>query len=243
MMSLMTPADVVRPVPLGFLAPAVQVRGVEMLFGTKAQSYPAKTAPNPDAQIAALTEVLGPVAHLRQTHSNRVVRVTSSGVWSEADALVTTARGVWLAIKTADCVPVLLATEGGVAAAHAGWRGLESGVLGNAVAALCEATGQDPLGVTAVIGPHISQPHYEVDGHFVEIFQGDFFVPSRAGKVKLDMTAVARAQLHAAGLPLANISAMGRCTFGEPAVFNSYRRTVQDGVPFANNLSMVRLVG
>lgn len=242
---LIAEAEGVRPVPVGFLAPEGVPAGVEMLFGTRAQSYPGKHHPNPDGQIAALTEKLGPMAHLRQVHSDRVVVAKGSGVFEEADALVTMVPGLWLAVKTADCVPVLLAAVGGhargVAAVHAGWRGLESGIIGKAVEALCGLTGLEPMQVVGVIGPHISQPHYEVEESFRARFDGDFFMPSGPGKVKLDMRAVATDQLRVAGLARGSIHGLERCTFGEPEVFNSYRRTVKDGTPFANNLSLVRV--
>ncbi len=67
MTRMVSSVDTAHPWPAGFLPPPVHVRGVEMLFGTKGQSYPAKTDPNPDAHIAALTEVMGPIALLRQT--------------------------------------------------------------------------------------------------------------------------------------------------------------------------------
>ncbi|HXV36139.1 MAG TPA: polyphenol oxidase family protein [Myxococcota bacterium] len=120
----------------------------------------------------------------------------------EADAVLSDAPGVRIGVVSADCVPILLAELGGglVAAVHAGWRGLASGVVGACVAAL-HARAQDstlrvhaegaptpanaasvrPLPCApssprfaAVIGPHIGACCYEVDAPVLEAFQGRF---------------------------------------------------------------------
>ncbi|MDM5147354.1 peptidoglycan editing factor PgeF [Candidatus Persebacteraceae bacterium Df01] len=99
---------------------------------------------------------------LRQAHTSRVLRAEDieSDV-SVADAAYTFSAGVPCAVITADCLPVLLCTRdgNGVAAAHAGWRGLAAGVLENTVAVL-RANSDEPL--IAYLGPAISAAHYEV---------------------------------------------------------------------------------
>ena len=75
------------------------------------------------------------VSWLRQVHSNGIC-TASPGLAGEGDALISGEPGLGVAVATADCVPVLISAGGSVAAVHAGWRGLESGVIRAAVAAL-----------------------------------------------------------------------------------------------------------
>jgi YfiH family protein len=103
-----------------------------------------------------------PWTWLRQVHGARVVVVTHPGehAGAEADAAVTATPGACLAVHTADCAPVLLASADGrvVGVAHAGWRGLYEGVLEATVAAMRDLGAVD---VTARLGPCISPAAYE----------------------------------------------------------------------------------
>ncbi len=96
---------------------------------------------------------------LRQVHGADVVTVTEApGAPPEADAAVTTTVGLPLVVLVADCAPIALVAPGGVAVVHAGWCGLEAGVIEHAVAEL-RRVGGDP--VTAALGPCIHPAQYE----------------------------------------------------------------------------------
>jgi len=104
-----------------------------------------------------------PWVWLRQVHGADVVTVTASDATSlvgvDGDALVTTDSGLALAIQTADCLPVVLwSAEGVIGAAHAGWRGLEAGVLERTAAAM---RGLGATEIDARIGPCIHVECYE----------------------------------------------------------------------------------
>lgn len=143
---------------------------------------------------------------LQQVHGARVVVVDSPGgaAGEAADAAVTAVSGAALAVLTADCAPVALASpEGLVAVAHAGWKGLRAGVL--------EATVQSMrrLGATrveAVLGPCIHPCCYtfgDEDLLEVEARLGRHVRSTdRAGRPALDMPAGVRGALHAAGAVL-----------------------------------------
>ena len=90
-----------------------------------------------------------------QVHGTRVVRGRPGDV-PEADALWTDAPGVWVGIRTADCVPILLGSEDGarVAAVHSGWRGTMGGIAEAAVDTLGRE-GPRPGALRAAIGPCI----------------------------------------------------------------------------------------
>lgn len=102
----------------------------------------------------------GPWSWLRQVHGARVLTVTAPGehAGEEADAAVTAVPGAVLAVQAADCAPLLLTGPGVVGVAHAGWRGLEAGVIEATAAAMAELGGAPDQ---AVLGPCIRARCYE----------------------------------------------------------------------------------
>ena len=172
----------------------------------------------------------------RQVHGTRVVTAADCRAEPspEADVVVSTEPGVPVAVVTADCVPVLLATPSGrgVAAIHAGWRGLAAGVLAEGVAALVRVSGVAPKRLAAGIGPHIGSCCYEVDAPVLDALATRHAEalalssrPARAGHAMLDLGRLVAAALTAAGLPE---DAIGRstaaCTRCDAVRFHSYRR-------------------
>lgn len=149
----------------------------------------------------------------------------------EADAAVTTAPGVALAILTADCLPVLLCADDGseVAAAHAGWRGLCDGVLEATIAAMATP----PSRLLAWLGPAAGPRAYEVGDEVRDAFLArnpaahTGFVPTRPGHWRCDLYALARQRLAAAGV--ARVHGGGLCTISDPARFFSHRRDRHTG--------------
>jgi YfiH family protein len=140
-----------------------------------------------------------------------------------------------LAVMTADCLPVVLASADGRALglAHAGWRGLAAGILEQTLATLRRRTGGG-MAWRAWIGPGISQRHFEVGADVLSAFVDEdpltsvFFVEKIAGvKWMADLPALARFRLHKAGV--SNIELSGYCTFSESDTFFSYRREAQTG--------------
>lgn len=109
---------------------------------------------------------------MAQVHGAEVRRVEAAtgplATVGPCDAVVTTVPGLVLAVRVADCVPVLLANARGVAAVHAGWRGVAAGVVPAAVRALARATGLPPEAAVAAVGPHVDRPHYEVGDEVVD---------------------------------------------------------------------------
>lgn len=115
------------------------------------------------ALLAARRRAIVPLpwTWLRQVHGSEVVEVARPGehAGAEADALVTTVSGAAIAVQTADCAPVaFVAEEGVVGVAHAGWRGLEAGVLDATLAAMRRQGAQV---IDAYLGPCIHAECYE----------------------------------------------------------------------------------
>lgn len=186
------------------------------------------------AAFARLTAALGvPVAVVRQVHGARVLDVdavaaapASGGLLDltafEADALVTGNRGLGLAVRVADCVPVLFAdaAAGLVGAAHAGRAGLLGGVLAATVAALRE---RGSTRLRAWIGPHICGACYEVPDAMAADFAARTGVAAsvtRWGTPGIDLGAAARRQLATLGVPHASHES---CTL-HGAGLHSHRR-------------------
>jgi YfiH family protein len=146
--------------------------------------------------------------------------------------LISDQPGAALGIRTADCVPVLLATRDGrpVAAVHAGWRGSAGNVAAAAVRALRDEFGTDAGDLVALIGPHIGPCCYEVDAPVRRaISDASVFGPGRdAEHWRLDLGELNRSQLERAGLPAHSIYRVGGCTSCEPELYASYRRDGSD---------------
>ena len=151
----------------------------------------------------------------------------------EADAAVTAAQGVVLAVLTADCLPVVFASRDGrrVGAAHAGWRGLAAGVLENTVAAMAAP----PETLLAWLGPAAGPLAYEVGAEVRDAFAGhepaaaQAFTATRPGHWHVDLYALARRRLRAAGIAAADIHGGGLCTISDPQRFHSHRRDGRAG--------------
>ncbi len=164
---------------------------------------------------------------LRQVHGCAVAQPDPAGESDlDADAAITSHRGVVCAVLVADCMPVLLASRVGdvVGVAHAGWRGLAAGVIEAALAAMRT----DPTQVLAWLGPAIGPLAYEVGDEVRAAFLAAdpaakvAFVPSRPGHWRLDLYAIARQRLRACGLR--QVSGGDFCTHAEADRFFSWRR-------------------
>ena len=151
-----------------------------------------------------------------------------------ADAAVTNRRGRVLAVMTADCLSVMLTNHSGTAVglAHAGWRGLCSGVLEATVEALSRKT-EDHRWI-AWLGPAIGPACFEVGDDVRSAFLDrdsrvdGFFRPGLvAGKWFGDLPGLARARLEASGVR--SIVGADACTVSDPARFYSFRRDRQTG--------------
>jgi YfiH family protein len=184
---------------------------------------------------------------LMQVHGAEVVRVEEPwrpGEGPRADAMVTDRPDVALGIVTADCAPVLFATEAGdiVGAAHAGWRGALAGVLEATLAAM-QALGAGP--VRAAIGPCIGPESYEVAADLRDAVlardaaDSRFFGPGRRPeRWQFDLPGYCAARLAAAGVVAVVV---GADTLADEARFFSHRRrTLAGGGPIGHQISIIR---
>jgi polyphenol oxidase len=187
---------------------------------------------NRDGTIAALG--LPRFTTARQAHSveTLVVDRSTAGqgfgdateVLPTADVLVTEERRLPLAVLTADCLPVVLASDHALVVIHAGWRGLAAGILDRAVRLF-----PDPSRVAGAVGPAIGPCHYEVGADVVDAVAGGSPAGAvhrgRGGRRFLDLPGTAVAVLEGAGVK--EVEAADLCTACHEDRFFSYRR---DGV-------------
>ncbi|MFP5316949.1 MAG: polyphenol oxidase family protein [Acidimicrobiia bacterium] len=166
-----------------------------------------------------------PWTWLRQVHGDEVVRVDApgAGAGATADAAVTDQRGAALAVLTADCAPVVLASSSGaVGVVHAGWAGLLAGVVAAAVKELRALGAQD---LEAVLGPCIHAECYEFGlDNLVDLT--DRYGPSvaartAAGELALDLPAAVKVALVEQGI--ADVDDVGVCTACSATEYYSWR--------------------
>jgi polyphenol oxidase len=204
--------------------------------GVGSQDDAGKVVENRARMAAALGVEPQRLLTAYQSHSPNVVVAEApwtTGNRPQADAIVTRMRALAIGVTTADCGPVLLADPraGVIGAAHAGWRGVLTGVIEATVAAM-ERLGAARGQIRAAIGPMIRQTSYEVGPDLVARFRAEdpaasrFFAPAkREAHAMFDLAGYIAARLKRAGITA--VEDTGLCTYADPERFFSYRRTTQ----------------
>jgi YfiH family protein len=178
------------------------------------------------------------VVRLKQVHGNGVVEacgVNAGAVdranWPEGDIAITRDPSLLLTIRTADCVPVLLADRQtrAVAAIHAGWRGTAAGAVLSAIEAMTSKFGTVPSNLVAAVGPAIGPCCYTVGHELVPAFAAhreasQWFARNGNGQLRLNLWQATRDQLARAGVQPENIHVSQLCTSDHPQIFHSFRR-------------------
>lgn len=171
---------------------------------------------------------------LNQVHGDRVVPIAAvrdADAPIDADAVFGSSPGDHCAVRTADCLPILICAADGseIAAIHGGWRGVLAGIIENTVAALQS----DPVDLLVWLGPAISQEHFEVGGEVREEFvardpnAARYFDANDRGRWQADLNGLARQRLHKCGVR--SIYGASWCTYADSGRFYSYRRDADTG--------------
>lgn len=194
------------------------------------------------------------IATCRQVHGNAIAVIDEvPRSTPPADAIISTRPGVFPAVKTADCLAVLLLDPINriSAAVHAGWRGTVLGITGKVVRYLKEAFATDPGSVLVSLGPAIHPCCYEVDeavlGPFREnIPNAEQFITvqevpaacmsSAKKSYRLDLEAANQMALISLGVQEENIHSARICTCCNASLFFSYRR---DGSRSGRHIALV----
>lgn len=185
----------------------------------------------------ALARPAGDWRELKQIHSAKVVGCDDWREGQEADALVTAQPGTRIAVKSADCLPVLLADpeKKAVAAIHAGWRGCVAGVVVRAVEKMQILFGSRPEVLLAAFGPSIRLCCFEVGPEVAQQFSR-WFPEWDTGQAQthVNLPEASRRQLVSAGLRAEHISSDAPCTvcgggIARAQEFHSWRRDHETG--------------
>jgi len=180
-------------------------------------------------------------AQVTQVHGNRIVDARDAVDAAEpirADGLIADSMGLLATIRTADCVPVLLVAPRAAWAAvvHAGWRGTAADIAGAAVRR-ADSDGIAPGELWAAIGPAIGPCCYEVGEEVAVVFDEQNLAVDRTDiRPRLDLRAINRALLTAAGVATQRIQICGPCTRCRSDRYWSYRA---DGERAGRQLSWI----
>lgn len=180
-----------------------------------------------------------------QVHGNTSYRCSGPGQMhrQEADILISREPGTALAVRTADCLPILLADvhHGIIAAVHAGWRGTAAGVVCRAVEEMV-SLGAEPEQIITALGPCIGPCCFKIGRD-----AADLLAASCAGAescigdqpaLHADLQAINRLQLLQSGVSAQRIESFSDCTVCHPDRYYSYRR---DGKNSGRHLGVVAL--
>jgi YfiH family protein len=230
------------PLPPGVKA-AVTLRTGGVSIGGYASHNPASHVNDDPAKVAANRDIIRDMLQLpadpvwlQQVHGVEVVKADRISDLPEADASFTDQIGTVCAVLTADCLPVLFCGNGGdvVSAAHAGWRGLQAGVIEHTLQAMeCRE-------VSVWLGPAIGPDNFEVGDEVRGAFLANnakadcAFKSNGPGKWLADIYQLARLQLAELGVD--QIYGGGLCTVADPQRFYSYRR---DGAATGRMASLI----
>ena len=173
-------------------------------------------------------------ADVRVIHNEQEAQ-PKSGVLGDdqyCDALVSKTPKILLAVKTADCVPILIgdSTTGAFAAVHAGWRGTSTSIVRRAIEQLQQEYGARAADLRVAIGPAAMACCYEVGGEVMNLFKerfpqsGHLLTPTREGHARIDLHQANRDQLINAGVLPERIHSAALCTMDRNDLFFSYRR-------------------
>ncbi len=172
-------------------------------------------------------------AWVKQIHSAKVLRGRSAGLQGEGDAVITTSPDLWVSVRTADCLPILIADPSAriVAAVHAGWRGTVEKIVSRTVQEMV-ALGAEPSSLVAAIGPGIGECCFEVGPEVSPHFGAE-------GQTCVDLAGANERQLLDAGLELDRIWVSKLCTKCHAGQFHSYRR---DAAAAGRMVSAIRII-
>ena len=204
------------------------VRKGEEVTMTFALGPATGAAKEPDRLTAILDNRVLRLRHCEQIHGGTIHELSAGGQEvvdvGPGDGLITSSPGVGLLVWTADCVPVLLAADGVVAAVHSGWRGCAVDIVGAAIDRMTRHYEISRKRIGAALGPAVCGSCYEVGPEVPEALRRFDLDESRwLADNHVDLRGFLNARLEALGLPAENIETIGGCTAETPELA-SFRR-------------------
>ncbi|HOJ17398.1 MAG: peptidoglycan editing factor PgeF [Ignavibacteriales bacterium] len=175
----------------------------------------------------------------KQVHGDEIHVITKLGDAKESDAMITSEKGICLAISTADCNAIFLydSNKQLIAGIHAGWRGTMKQILYKTLGVMKEEFNSRAEDIVAYMAPSISALNYEVGSEVVECFDNKYIVNTN-GKFYLDLVRDNFDQLLRAGVHEKKIQVSRLCSFDNNTLLHSYRR---DGIKSGRSLGVICL--
>ena len=185
-----------------------------------------------DWTLTGCWQVHGTDVRVVQTEAEAQPPPGMLGETQYCDVLVSAVPRVLLAVKTADCVPILIGDpiSGAFAAVHAGWRGTAASAVQHAIEQMQERYGAKAEAMRAAVGPAANVCCYEVGVEVIDKFKQTLpacehlFAPTRDGHARIDLQTANREQLISAGLSRDRVHTAPLCTMERTDLFFSYRR-------------------
>ncbi len=162
----------------------------------------------------------------KQFHGDFIKVASNPGVYDLCDALITSQRGVYLCITTADCLPIFLfdPMTYALAGIHAGWRGTKLKIVEKTIKKMTKEFGTLPSDLIAYIGPGAGVCCYEVGEEVAREFDARYLVRYASKKPRLNLKLATKLQLLDAGVSDRNIEISEYCTICNSGLFYSFRR-------------------
>jgi len=184
-------------------------------FSKKWEEVTRKIGINPDK-----------IVYARQTHSNCIRYVVTSGFAGECDSLITNRKPVILSIRVADCIPIFLyaSDSDSIGLVHAGWKGTASGITERTVKEMIRRFGSRTESIEVYMGPSIRSCCFKIQGDVSTLFSDKFLRKNKKSGVYLDLQEANRHQLLSYSIKDKNINIDDRCTVCNSEVFFSFRR-------------------
>lgn len=178
-----------------------------------------------------------------QVHGNTIAMVgekDKSEVVKKTDGLLTSTPGVFLGIRTADCLPILFYEPKAkiVAAVHAGWKGTLAKITSKMVERI-KSSGGNAKNIIVAIGPHICGFCYNIPEERVRLFDKKV-IYKKDGKSHLDLGLANVGQLISVGIDEQNIEILPYCTVCQNNLFFSYRKN--KGTNYGEMLTIIGLL-
>jgi hypothetical protein len=210
--------------------------GVRHFFGTRRHADSLAFDVGVPARQTG-TQGRGWLLSVKQVHGTEALVVDRPIIESDQftggwDALVTDQPGVTVAVRTADCVPVLVhdPRRRVVASIHVGWRGAVAGIISKTLTLMASRFGSMRSDLRVSIGPSAGPCCYEVDDPVLDQLRmglpdwGSVVRGYRGHKAHLDLKALIRRQVEGEGVSAPSVSAVNLCTICHDQLFYSYRR-------------------
>ncbi len=188
---------------------------------------------------------------LHQVHGDQIHEIRNAGQIpniqnAEGDAVISEVPGVPIAVKTADCVPILIAHPLGiVAAVHAGWRGTQQRLLKKTLQKLTEEYRLNIRDIHLAIGPAICKNCYEVGEEVAQFFQPpgfkDVLKKKSGGKYSLDLSEANRQMALQMGVLPEKLQVHAQCNFKDDRYFSQRRVQAEGRQNTGRNYSWVKL--